>query len=174
MADFLGAASSSSSPSSSSSSHSTISPSSSCSGPTSIDGSICNHSLGSNNRTKTIKWQIGTDTDIGGGKENQDDCFVFTKIQHGICVLGVLDGHGREVGKVAAVAARKRLLEYFEDNYTQLLTSDAAAYECMVRAHEVAHEYVKQSFREELMKQSFEVRILFVFFPFIYYTIYTF
>lgn len=45
----------------------------------------------------SLKWQIGYDTDIGGGKENQDDCFVWTNVKEEICVVCVLDGHGREV-----------------------------------------------------------------------------
>ena len=74
---------------------------------------------------RSIRWQVGLETDIEGGKENQDECFVwyfdfcpsnyFCAIRVRCCrmqksssagdrvtVLCVLDGHGREVGKVAA------------------------------------------------------------------------
>jgi len=43
------------------------------------------------------KWQIGCDTDIGGSRENQDDCFYYVPDSGEGFVCGVLDGHGREV-----------------------------------------------------------------------------
>jgi serine/threonine protein phosphatase PrpC len=107
-----------------------------------------------NNNRSNLKWQIGFDTDIGGGRENQDDCFVWSRPDEGLCVLCVLDGHGREVGKIAAEAAKFKLINYFEENHSQLVTN---AYDCLVEAHNVAHEFVKESFRIELTKQGFEV-----------------
>jgi hypothetical protein len=101
-----------------------------------------------------LRWQFGFDTDIGGGRENQDDCFVWTSIKDGICVLCVLDGHGREVGKIAANAARSSIQDFFESNYMQLKD---APYECLVRAHEVAHFAIKATFKIELELQGFEV-----------------
>ena len=99
-------------------------------------------------------WQFGFDTDIGGGRENQDDCFVWSSVKDGICVLCVLDGHGREVGKIAANAARASLKEYFEVNFMQLKETP---YECLVRAHEIAHFAIKATFKIELELQGFEV-----------------
>ena len=26
---------------------------------------------------RSLRWQVGLETDIGGGKENQDECFVW-------------------------------------------------------------------------------------------------
>lgn len=101
-----------------------------------------------------LRWQVGTDTDIGGGRENQDSCFIWENVRERICVLCVLDGHGREVGKIAATAARSVLLEYFAAHYMELKTSP---YECLVRAHEVAHAGIKAAFRSELEHMDFEV-----------------
>lgn len=101
-----------------------------------------------------LRWQIGFDTDIGGGRENQDDCFVWNSIEDNICVLCVLDGHGREVGKIAAVAAKTSLQEYFETNHSQLKETP---YDCLVRAHEIAHFAIKATFRTELEQQGFDV-----------------
>eukprot|EP00596_Hydrurales_sp_CCMP1899_P003857 CAMPEP_0119051016 /NCGR_PEP_ID=MMETSP1177-20130426/72770_1 /TAXON_ID=2985 /ORGANISM="Ochromonas sp, Strain CCMP1899" /LENGTH=453 /DNA_ID=CAMNT_0007030069 /DNA_START=94 /DNA_END=1455 /DNA_ORIENTATION=- len=101
-----------------------------------------------------LRWQVGFDTDIGGGRENQDDCFVWSSIKDGICVLCVLDGHGREVGKIAANAAKASLQEYFELNFIQLKETP---YECLVKAHEVAHFAIKANFKVELEQQGFEV-----------------
>ena len=39
-----------------------------------------------------LYWQVGSDTDIGGGRENQDDYLVFQ--QNDVIVLCVFDGHG--------------------------------------------------------------------------------
>lgn len=41
-----------------------------------------------------------------------------------VTVLCVLDGHGREVGKVAAVAAKNRLFSYLDENYLELVQAD--------------------------------------------------
>ena len=65
-----------------------------------------------------------------------------------------MDGHGRDVGKIAANAARASLLEYFTTNHLQLKLNP---YECLVRAHEVAHFGIKDAFKQELGNQGFEV-----------------
>lgn len=41
-----------------------------------------------------------------------------------LVVLCVLDGHGKEVGKVAAVAAKACLFKYLDENYLTLLMAD--------------------------------------------------
>jgi len=99
-------------------------------------------------------YQLGWGTDIGGGRENQDDAFIYTNQAEKILVIGVLDGHGREVGKIAAMAARRRLLSFFEERYENLKTKP---YETLVDAHVLAHEHVKDSFKLELSRQGFEV-----------------
>lgn len=100
------------------------------------------------------KYQLGWATDIGGGRENQDDAFIYTNQTENILVIGVLDGHGREVGKIAAAAARRRLIQFFEEKSTCLKTKP---YETLVEAHVLAHEHVKESFRVELSKQGFDI-----------------
>ena len=118
------------------------------------------HNGGSCLRAKTtLKHQVGFDTDIGGGRENQDSFFVWSKpsITQGvdnILVIGVLDGHGREVGKVAAVAAKISLLKYFDEYHEQLHVNP---YECLVRAHDIAHTNVKEAFRVQMIKEGYEV-----------------
>ena len=98
--------------------------------------------------------QVGADTDIGGGRENQDDYFIWRGQDGSILVLCVLDGHGREVGKIAANAANASLREYFETNHHLLRINP---YDCLVDAHEVAHRRIKAGFREELEKEGYEV-----------------
>lgn len=106
-------------------------------------------------KTASLYWQVGFDTDIGGGRENQDDFFVWQKREYGVTIACVLDGHGREVGKVAAVAARLALLKYCEETLQELLESP---YKWLVNAHEIAHREIKAAFRKELEGQGFEVQ----------------
>lgn len=101
-----------------------------------------------------VRWQIGFDTDLGGGKENQDDCFIWSSPDDGICVIGVLDGHGREVGKVAANAAKSSLKEFFKMHFSELRTSP---HDCLIRAHEVAHLAIKSKFRALYEDDGYEI-----------------
>jgi len=99
-------------------------------------------------------FQVGADTDIGGGRENQDDFFTWASPDASILVLCVLDGHGREVGKIAANAANACLKEYFATHHQALRTNP---YDCLVAAHEIAHARIKAGFREELEKEGYEI-----------------
>jgi len=102
----------------------------------------------------TFNWQVGLETDIGGGRENQDDCFVWIKRDDNIIVLCVLDGHGREVGKIASESAKACLFKHLDENYRSLIESPA---EFLVNAHGIAHEHIRNSFRTELKRQGFDV-----------------
>lgn len=101
-----------------------------------------------------MKWQVSGNTDIGGSNENQDEMFIWEKKEAGICVIGVLDGHGREVGKLAAVSAKCFLVNYFEKYFSELLT---IPYECLVRAHIEAHIHIKEAFKSSLQHKGWEV-----------------
>jgi hypothetical protein len=101
-----------------------------------------------------LSWQVGLETDIGGGRENQDDCFVWIKRDDNIIVLCVLDGHGREVGKVASESAKQCLFKHLDENFTRLMHDPA---DFLIEAHAVAHEHIRNSFRSELTRQGYEV-----------------
>ena len=101
-----------------------------------------------------FKWQVGLETDIGGGRENQDDCFVWIKRDDNIIVLCVLDGHGREVGKIASESAKSCLFKHLDDNYLQLIENPV---QFLVAAHELAHSHIRSCFQAELERQGFEV-----------------
>eukprot|EP01038_Epipyxis_sp_PR26KG_P015080 gene15080-20290_t len=103
---------------------------------------------------KALRWQVGLETDIGGGRENQDDCLIWFRRELNICIICVLDGHGREVGKIASESAKNCLMLYFEENHLNLLQSPS---DFLHHAHEVAHEHIKQSFKLELQRQGYEV-----------------
>mmetsp|Transcript_11993 Transcript_11993/g.20024 ORF Transcript_11993/g.20024 Transcript_11993/m.20024 type:complete len:551 (+) Transcript_11993:138-1790(+) len=138
----------------------------------------------------SLHWQVGLETDIGGGRENQDDCFVWAKknamVEHGasmtaaetevatfsatssstrnesdrnpvlfcadLIVLCVLDGHGREVGRIASESAKTCLFRHLDDHYQDLI-SDPSKF--LVHAHELAHDHIRNSFRAELERQGY-------------------
>lgn len=104
--------------------------------------------------TLPYSWQVGLETDIGGGRENQDDCFVWIKRDDNLIVLCVLDGHGREVGKIASESAKACLFKHLDDNYSKLLESPS---EFLVTAHGIAHDHIRNSFRTELKRQGYDV-----------------
>lgn len=105
-------------------------------------------------RSQQIKWQVGLETDIGGGRENQDDCFVWIKKDVNLVVLCVLDGHGREVGRIASESAKRCLFKHLDENY-QLLVKNPEQF--LVEAHDIAHNHIRSSFRLELERQGMEV-----------------
>ena len=47
-----------------------------------------------------------------------------TAINERVAVLCVLDGHGKEVGRVAAMAAKSCLFHFLDNNYAELLQAD--------------------------------------------------
>mmetsp|Transcript_4326 Transcript_4326/g.4442 ORF Transcript_4326/g.4442 Transcript_4326/m.4442 type:complete len:451 (-) Transcript_4326:339-1691(-) len=106
-------------------------------------------------QSANLLWQVGKDTDIGGGRENQDDYFIFEKKEHNLCVICILDGHGRDVGKTASNAGRKFMVDYFEAHMNDLMTKP---YETLVEVFKGAHEHIKVAFRQKLTEQGFEVQ----------------
>lgn len=101
-----------------------------------------------------FRMQVGFETDIGGGRENQDDFLVFTKPSLGVFVGCVFDGHGREVGKVAANSAKACLAKMCEDDINGLVADPGT---WLVIAHTLAHFAIKEAFRNELESQGFEI-----------------
>jgi len=101
-----------------------------------------------------LRWQVGIETDIGGSRENQDDCFIWVNKDLSLMVLCVLDGHGREVGKVAAESAKCCMFKYLDDNYLSLIANPT---EFLIEAYEVAHDHIRNCFQMEFERQGYEV-----------------
>lgn len=101
-----------------------------------------------------LKFQLGADTDIGGGRENQDAFFVWVKKEANLIVLGVLDGHGREVGKIASEAAKKCIMGFLDAQYMALIQNPV---EFLIRAHEIAHDFIRDAFQKELESMGFQI-----------------
>jgi hypothetical protein len=118
------------------------------------NGGLVDNSANNCNANLRLKCQYGFDTDIGGGRENQDECFIMHFKDHSLIVACVLDGHGREVGRIAAVAARARLERLVHDSLAEILADPV---KWLIEAHNLAHFHIKQSFRQELESQGHEV-----------------
>ena len=103
---------------------------------------------------KSINIQISHATDIGGGRENQDDFFIFQNPEEKITVVAILDGHGLEHGKLASGSAREFLTIYFETNYLLLKTNP---YEILVKAYSEMHNHIKESFKQSLTNNNYKV-----------------
>lgn len=73
-----------------------------------------------------------------------------------LIVLCVLDGHGREVGRIAAESAKSCLFQHLDDNYSSLIASPV---DFLINCHAIAHEHIKKSFQAELEGQGFEVSV---------------
>lgn len=114
---------------------------------------LVNHSSKHRSNAK-LRWQVGMETDIGGSRENQDDYFVWANKEFNLLVLCVLDGHGREVGKVAAESAKCCMFKFLDDNYLSLIANPT---EFLIKAYEVAHDHIRSCFRMEYERQGYEV-----------------
>lgn len=102
--------------------------------------------------------RFGEETDIGGGRENQDSWLIWDK-HSDVSVYVVLDGHGREVGKVAAECAKEALFSYFDDSYDSLSSNDReTVVQVLVKAHDIAHEAIRKGFQVHLTSKGFEVK----------------
>jgi hypothetical protein len=99
-----------------------------------------------------FKYQVSGGTDVGGARENQDEYFILELPD--ALVIGVLDGHGRDVGKTAAVAAKDSLKLFFQENENCIL---ADPYKCMVQAFARAHVAVRNAFHQQLSEAGWEV-----------------
>jgi serine/threonine protein phosphatase PrpC len=104
---------------------------------------------------RRLKIQYTCATDIGGGRENQDSHFTYHDERENILVVGVLDGHGIDCGKLASASISAMMREYFEREVESL---KCAPYETIVRAFVLANEYLKKIIKEDLGKRDFVIK----------------
>jgi hypothetical protein len=69
--------------------------------------------------------------------------FIWERRAEGLFVAGILDGHGREVGRVAAQAARVAFIAYFDAHYQELFTDPVT---CLQNGFVFAHAAIKREF----------------------------
>jgi len=101
---------------------------------------------GNKSDTESLNFRWGGIKDEGvAGKENQDDFLVWESDDKNVILMCVLDGHGRELGRVASKAAKDAFFEYFTAPQTILnLRKDAEG--TMELGFSKAHEAVRESF----------------------------
>ena len=107
------------------------------------------------NASPKLYWQLGFETNIGGGQENQDDFLVWTKEENHLLVLGMVDGHGRDHGRVAAIAAKIAILDLCETTHHKLLENP---YKWLEDAFQVAHFAIKTAFIKDLEANGYQVQ----------------
>lgn len=69
-------------------------------------------------------------------------------------MMGVLDGHGREVGKVAAQSGRAAFQRYFDEHFHELIADPVG---CLHQSFLMAHAAIKAEFRAHFERMGFEV-----------------
>lgn len=111
--------------------------------------------VGSNGASHKLRLYAASETDIGGMRENQDDVFMWRHAASNSLVLIVIDGHGRECGQVAAVAAREFCEGWLEESFERLLEDDYLP--ALREMFAGAHMAVKDTFRSVLQQRGDDV-----------------
>ena len=92
-------------------------------------------------------------------RQNQDALFYWKHPERQSIVAGVLDGHGRELGQAAALAARdafeKRIPALARDNFKEFRADPPAAFQ---RMFDAAHEAIRERFTKTLQDAGMETK----------------
>ena len=104
-----------------------------------------------------FRFCTGEATDIGGGHENQDKAMLFRcGPDNNVLVMGVFDGHGRELGELAALVAR----DYMRDEIQKPEIIEAIEENPQPTLEKLfldAHIQIKNKFIEKFSKTSWKV-----------------
>eukprot|EP01029_Cantina_marsupialis_P026947 TRINITY_DN7393_c0_g1_i1.p1 TRINITY_DN7393_c0_g1~~TRINITY_DN7393_c0_g1_i1.p1 ORF type:complete len:454 (-),score=130.42 TRINITY_DN7393_c0_g1_i1:783-2144(-) len=104
-----------------------------------------------------LMFRFGGVTDVGGGKVNQDEMFFLEASNRPQSyVMGVLDGHGKELGQLAAQVTRDVFEKAFGEDtvYDDILTN---ARESFSKIFNDAHMAIKNTFIEYYRSTGWEV-----------------
>lgn len=110
----------------------------------------------SSNFIPKFRFRFGYSTDIGGGSENQDDFLVWTNRNQQIFFACILDGHGREVGSLAANVAKKVIFDMLT-NYEENLISDPKKF--IINLFKICHIVIKFEFIRELLVRGYDIML---------------
>jgi len=109
--------------------------------------------------TGRLQFALGGTTHPGGStvKPNQDDYFIWKSKFDNTIALGVLDGHGREVGDVASKTAKAAFLEELNDKETfALIRKDPTrAFKAMFAR---VHRAIWDKFEEHYKKNGWNIQ----------------
>lgn len=106
--------------------------------------------------TMNFKIQIGKNADIGNNREQQDDMIVIQKPEIDCTILGVADGHGRQLGKLAANICRTSVEEFTDENMELL---DATPTEFLEKCYDFVQDRIRDAFVQTFLNNEFEVKI---------------
>ena len=106
-----------------------------------------------------LEFRLGGIKDEGvEGKENQDDYMVWESEDGSALVMVVLDGHGRELGRIASDAAKKAFFEFLTNPQTlAALRKDAQG--TMETAFSKAHDAVRTAFLQYYEKMGLSTKV---------------
>lgn len=111
---------------------------------------------GDSSKGNDFEFRCDTATDIGGGHTNQDDAGIWHHRIGKDFVLAVFDGHGRELGKLAAQVAKDSMRRAFSKAETfDAIRKDAPS--AMKKLFLDAHEAIKTSFKDRYTRAGWEV-----------------
>jgi serine/threonine protein phosphatase PrpC len=102
---------------------------------------------------KTFKVQFGSDTDIGGGHQNQDNFLIFSRPSEKLYVFAMIDGHGTELGSVAANTVRSCILDYLTHNFLELKNNPV---QTLNNIFILSHNSIKDAFKIELTRKKYD------------------
>lgn len=100
---------------------------------------------------KTFKVQFGSDTDIGGGRQNQDTFLIFSRPSEKLYVFAMIDGHGTELGSVAANSVRSCILDYMTHNFLEMKNNPV---QTLNNIFVLSHNSIKDAFKVELTRRN--------------------
>lgn len=103
-----------------------------------------------------LKIQIGHDTDIGGGRENQDRYSIVALPERDVCVISVADGHCAETGHFAADITKKCLEELLENVVSELIENPVAFLEFCCA---FINEKIRIGLVEIMEKEGYKVKV---------------
>lgn len=103
-----------------------------------------------------FKIQIGTSADIGNNREQQDDTFVIQKPEINCTILGVADGHGQQLGKLAAVTCKTSVEEFTDANMETLDTNPT---EFLEKCYDFVQDRIRHAFVQTTLENEFEVKV---------------
>ena len=114
-------------------------------------------SLDTSGNNVEMRLLTGVATDIGGGNENQDKAMLFWAGEgERHLVMGVFDGHGRELGELAAIVCRDFMKEKLSKP-EQLQALSEKPKEEFDRLFTDAHQLVKREFKAKYDGTDWEV-----------------
>ena len=106
--------------------------------------------------TMNFKIQIGKNADIGNNREQQDDMIVIQKPEIDCTILGVADGHGRQLGKLAANTCRTSVEEFTDANMELLVANPT---EFLEKCYDFVQDRIRDAFVQTFLTNEFDVKV---------------